>query len=81
MNEKPLMHVHLHSFKESNIEGDFLLVMLNEPKRGKGGKRPRKHPEMDKFSKAWDEKVNQNGVVKSSKEFLALFDTFQTLMV
>jgi len=52
LNEKPLMHVHLHSFKESNIEGDFLLVMLNEPKRGKGGKRPRKHPEMDKFSKA-----------------------------
>lgn len=38
-NEKPLVHVHLHSFKESNNEGDFLHVPLNEHVREKRGKR------------------------------------------
>ncbi len=52
LSEKLLMHVHLHSFKEFNIEGNSLLVPLNEPIRGKGGKRALEHPKMDKFSKA-----------------------------
>ncbi len=30
-SEKLLVHVHLHSFKEFNIEGDSLLVLLKGP--------------------------------------------------
>ncbi len=30
-SEKLLVHVHLHSFKESDIEGDSLLVLLKGP--------------------------------------------------
>jgi len=32
------MHVALHSFEELNDGGDSLLVPLDEPIRGKGGK-------------------------------------------
>jgi hypothetical protein len=40
LNEKLLVHVHLHFFKESNIEGNSLLVLLNEPIRRKRAKGP-----------------------------------------
>jgi hypothetical protein len=40
LNEKLLVHVHLHFFKESNIEGNSLLVLSNEPIRRKKAKGP-----------------------------------------
>ncbi len=36
---------------------------------------------MDKFFEAQEEEVNQNGMKKPSKEFLAFLDTFWTFMV
>jgi hypothetical protein len=47
-----LVHVHLHSFKKSSNEGDFLLVPLNEPIEENKGKRALERLEMDKFSMA-----------------------------
>ncbi len=71
-----LMHVELHSSKKSNNEGDYLLVLLNEPIRGKGGKQALECPNVGKSFKAQEERIHQKKTDKTSKEFLALVDTF-----
>jgi hypothetical protein len=77
LNEK-LVHLDLHSSKESNGDGEFLLVipLNNQPKKGKGGKHALKCPKVDKAHKVQDEKVKQKEPDKTSKEFLALLNTF-----
>jgi hypothetical protein len=49
--------------------------------RGKGGKQALKHAKVDKTFETQEEKINQKEEDKTSKEFLALLDTFQTFMV
>jgi hypothetical protein len=74
--------VAFHSLFKSNGDGDSLLILpLNKQGRGKGGKRALECPQGDKTLKAQEGEVNQTGVDKTSKEFLALLNTFQTLMV
>lgn len=77
LNEK-LVHLDLHSSKESNGDAEFLLVLPlnNQPKKGKGGKHALKHPKVDKAHKVQDEEVKQKEPEKTSKEFLALLNTF-----
>jgi hypothetical protein len=72
------MHVDLHSFEESNRDGDSLLVLPlnNQPKKAKGGKHALEHPKVDKAYKVQKEEVNQKDPDKTSKEFLAIFNTF-----
>jgi hypothetical protein len=37
-SKEPPVHMDLHSFEESNEEGDSLLILLNEPIKDKRGK-------------------------------------------
>jgi hypothetical protein len=75
-------HVDFHSLSKSNGDGDSLLVLpLNKQGRGKGGKRALKCPQGNKNLKAQEGEVNEMGVDKTSKEFSALLNTFQTFMV
>jgi hypothetical protein len=48
-----LVHVDLHKSKESNKDGDSLLLLpLNyQPKKGKGGKHTLEHPKVYKVHK------------------------------
>jgi hypothetical protein len=57
------------------------LVPLNQHIRGKGGKWALECSEVDKIPKIRKEEINQKEVDKTSKEFFALFNTFQTLVV
>ncbi len=71
-----------HLLSKSSGDGDSLLVLpLNKQGRGKRGKQALECPQRDKTLEAQEGEVNQTGVDKTSKEFLALLDTFQTLMV
>ncbi len=75
-------HVDFHLLSKSSGDGDSLLVLpLNKQGRGKRGKQALECPQRDKTLEAQEGEVNQTGVDKTSKEFLALLDTFQTLMV
>ncbi len=73
------MHVDLHSSKKSNNDGDYLMLLLNEPIRGKGGKQAPEHTNVGKSFKAQEEGIHQKEMDKTSKEFLALVDTFLNL--
>lgn len=73
------MHVDLHSSKKSNNDDDYLLVLLNEPIRGKGGKQAPECTNVGKSFKAREEGIHQKEMYKTSKEFLALVDTFLNL--
>lgn len=67
--------------EESNKVGDSLLVFLNQPMRGKGGKQALECPKVDKTFETQEEKINQKEVDKTSKEFFALLDTFRAFVV
>jgi hypothetical protein len=73
------MHVDLHSSKKSNNDNDYLLVLLNEPVRGKGGKQAPERTNVGKSFKAREEGIHQKETDKTSKNKLALVDTFLNL--
>jgi len=75
------VHVDLHFLEEFSGDGDSLLVLLNQPMRGKRGKQALERPKVDKTFETQEEKMNQKEVNKMSKEFFALFNTFQVFVV
>jgi hypothetical protein len=56
-----------YTFRRSPIDDDFLLVCLNQPIKGRKGKRTLKLLEVDKSSKAQQEEVNKKEMDKMSK--------------
>jgi hypothetical protein len=63
------------------MDDDSFLVPLNQPIKGRRDKRALEHLEVDKFSDAQQEEVNKRKMNKMSKDFLALLDTFQALVM
>lgn len=52
------MHVDLHFLEEFSGDGDSLLVLLNQPMRGKRGKQALERPKVDKTFETQEEKMN-----------------------
>lgn len=75
------MHVDFNFLEESSKVSDSLLVFFNQPMRGKGGKQALECPKMDKNFETQEEKINQKEADKTSKEFVALLDTFRAFVV
>jgi hypothetical protein len=71
--------VDLHFLEESSRDGDSLLVLLNQPMRGKGGKQAQKRPKVDKTFETQEEKINQKEANKTPRNFWPSLIPFKLL--